>query len=337
MNNTFPLILAPMAGVTDKAFRHMCKKHGADRLVTEMVSAKAVCFGDEKTAILAHIDSGERPCSLQLFGSEPDIMAKAAVICAEKFTPDAIDVNMGCPAPKIVNNGDGSAVMKSPELAYEIIARMRDALDGGGFSDMPLTVKMRSGFDSAHINAVEVALMCEKGGAAEVTVHGRTREQMYAPPVNYDVIRDVKSALSIPVIANGNVFSASDALYVREYTGCDGLMIGRGSLGNPFLFGEVKAVLSGKEPPVITPQEWYSDVAEHMERLIADKGADKGALEARKHVAWYIRGIPGAADLRRRVNLAKGLSEILLIVGEAAAALPERKNLPSDFHVGNVC
>lgn len=265
MNNTFPLILAPMAGVTDKAFRHMCKKHGADRLVTEMVSAKAVCFGDEKTAILAHIDSGERPCSLQLFGSEPDIMAKAAVICAEKFTPDAIDVNMGCPAPKIVNNGDGSAVMKSPELAYEIIARMRDALDGGGFSDMPLTVKMRSGFDSAHINAVEVALMCEKGGAAEVTVHGRTREQMYAPPVNYDVIRDVKSALSIPVIANGNVFSASDALYVREYTGCDGLMIGRGSLGNPFLFGEVKAVLSGKEPPVITPQEWYSDVAEHME------------------------------------------------------------------------
>lgn len=337
MNNTFPLILAPMAGVTDKAFRHMCKKHGADRLVTEMVSAKAVCFGDEKTALLAHIDSGERPCSLQLFGSEPEIMAKAAVICAEKFSPDAIDVNMGCPAPKIVNNGDGSAVMRSPELAYEIVARMRDALDGGGFSDMPLTVKMRSGFDSAHINAVEVALMCEKGGAAEVTVHGRTREQMYAPPVNYDVIRDVKSALSVPVIANGNIFSASDALYIREYTGCDGLMIGRGSLGNPFLFGEVKAVLSGKEPPVITPQEWYSDVAEHMERLIADKGADKGALEARKHVAWYIRGIPGAAELRRRVNLAKGLPEILLIVGEAAAALHERKSLPSDFHVGNVC
>ena len=337
MTPSLPLTLAPMAGVTDKAFRYMCKKHGADRLVTEMVSAKAVCFGDEKTALLARIDDGERPCSLQLFGSEPDIMARAAVICAESFSPDGIDINMGCPAPKIVKNGDGSAVMKSPSLAYEIVANMREALDRGGFTNMPLTVKMRSGFDSSHINAVEVALMCEKGGASGVAVHGRTREQMYSPPVDYGIIRDVKSALSIPVTANGNVFSAKDAIFVRDYTGCDGLMIGRGSLGCPFLFSEIKAALSGKEAPVMTPEKWYSEVCEHMERLISDKGDEKGSLEARKHVSWYIRGIPGAAELRRRVNLAKSLGEILEIVGEAAKNFSERESMPQDFHVGNVC
>ncbi len=339
INYPHGLFLAPMAGVTDRAFRSVCRKYGAEGLVTEMVSAKALCFGDAKTELLARIDDNERPCSLQIFGSDPKFMAKAAVIAAQKFNPEIIDVNMGCPAPKIAGNGDGSAIMKTPKLAYEIIASMREALDSSRFFHIPVTAKMRSGFDKAHINAVEVAQNCEKGGASAVTVHGRTREQMYAPPVNTDAIRDVKNAVSIPVIANGDIFCAEDAKAMLEKTHCDGLMIGRGSLGNPYIFAEIIAMLCGDatKKPQITSAMWLEDVTFHMRSLCADKGEQKGMLEARKHIAWYIRGIPGAAEMRRRVNTASTLAEMLDIAGQAAEGFEKRDVSSAELHVGNIC
>lgn len=331
------LFLAPMAGVTDRAFRAVCKKYGAEGLVTEMVSAKALCFGDHKTALLARIDESERPCSLQIFGSEPDFMARAAVIAAREFSPDVIDVNMGCPAPKIAGNGDGSAIMKNPRLAHDIIKSMRKALDDEGYSHIPVTAKMRSGFTAQTINAVEVAKYCEDAGAAAVTVHGRTREQMYSPPVNREIIAQVKAALCVPVIANGDIFSAKDAKSMLSETGCDGLMIGRGSLGNPYIFAEISQMLGGGTAPVVTSEVWLSDVTFHMRELCRDKGEQKGMLEARKHIAWYIRGIPGAAEMRRRINTATSLEQMLDIARTASLGFDKRDISSSELHVGNVC
>jgi len=307
------VFLAPMAGVTDRAFRYMCKKYGAGGMTTEMVSAKAICYGDKKTAKLAYIADEERPCGLQLFGSEPEIMAKAAVSVYDMFTPEFIDVNMGCPAPKIVNNGEGSSLMKNPRLCYEIVKSMKQALDGR----CPLTVKIRRGFDSGHINAAEVAKMCEDAGADAIFVHARTREQMYMPPVEYATVADVKNAVKIPVIGNGDIASGQDAVNVMKITGCDGVMVGRAAQGNPFVFDEINCYLEGKLYRAPTNSEKRDCVREHISLLIQDKGEFVGVREARKHVAWYIKGMPGSASMRNRVNLAESTAEMMSLIDEA--------------------
>lgn len=306
------LFLAPMAGVTDKAFRHMCIKYGAQFVVTEMVSAKAICYGDKKTGKLAEIPQDQRPSALQLFGSDPEIMKKAAKLVREKYNPNVIDINMGCPAPKIVNNGEGSALMKKPSLVYDIVSATKE-----GAGDVPVTVKIRSGFDENSINAVEIARMCEKGGAAAVFVHGRTRKQMYMPPVNLDVIKEVKESVKVPVVGNGDIQSPEDAKKMYEITGCDGIMIGRGALGNPYIFERILCDIKGEDYKEKSASQIKADILEHISMLCEDKGEFIGVCEARKHVAWYIKGMPGAANFRNMVNTAKTKDEVFKVVERA--------------------
>ncbi|MBR5528749.1 MAG: tRNA dihydrouridine synthase DusB [Clostridia bacterium] len=307
------LFLAPMAGVADKAFRHMCKKHGAEGVVTEMISSKALVFRDKKTAALAAIDDFERPCALQLFGSEPDTMAQAALLSLA-FCPDIIDVNMGCPVHKVVSSGDGSALMKNPSLAYDILKSIVDAVNG----KVPVTVKIRCGFDSAHINAPEIASLAEKAGVSAIFVHGRTREQMYAPPCDLETIKRVKQSVSVPVVGNGDIYTPQDARHMLEFTGCDGIMVGRGALGNTYIFAQIKAFLEkGEMLPQQTPQEKFEDICEHMQLLLEDKGEMTAAAECRKHLAWYIKGIRGAAALRDEINRTEDIGKTLKLVKAA--------------------
>lgn len=306
------LFLAPMAGVTDKAFRHMCIKYGAQFVTTEMVSAKAICYGDKKTGTLAEIPDGQRPCALQLFGSDPEIIRKAAKIVCEKYKPEVIDINMGCPAPKIVNNGEGSALMKNPSLVYDLVSAAKE-----GAGDVPVTVKIRSGFDENNINAAQIAQMCEKGGAAAIFVHGRTRKQMYMPPVNLDIIKEVKENVKIPVVGNGDIQSPEDAKKMLKYTGCDGIMIGRGALGNPYIFEEILCDMRGQEYKEKSASQKKADIFEHIAMLCEDKGEFIGVCEARKHVAWYIKGMPGAANFRNMVNVAKTKEEVFEVIDRA--------------------
>ena len=310
------IFLAPMAGVADRAFRHMCKKYGADGVVTEMISSKALVFGDKKTEILARIDDEERPCALQLFGSEPETMAKAAKI-ALKFSPDIIDINMGCPVHKVVSSGDGSALMKNPYLAYDVLKSVVDAVG----DDVPVTVKIRCGFDAAHINAPEIAALAEKAGACAIFVHGRTREQMYSPPCDRETIRRVKETVNIPVIGNGDIYSPEDAKRMLDETGCDGIMIGRGALGDPHIFYRTKKYLEESiSVPAQTPAERMADIEEHMKLLIADKGEKTAAAECRKHLAWYIKGIRGAASLRDEINRTESVEKTLEMIKKAFEA-----------------
>lgn len=313
LNVPYGLFAAPMAGVTDRAFRYMCTKYNAQATFTEMISAKALCFNDKKTQGLAKIYPSDRPCALQLFGSEPEILAKGANICLDKFAPDFIDINMGCPAPKIVNNGEGSSLMKNPSLVYEIVKAVVQSVG----NKIPVTVKMRSGFDETCINAPEIALVCQKAGASAVFIHGRTRKQMYSPPVDLDIIKDVKNCLDIPVIANGDITDSNSALRMLEYTKCDGIMIGRASLGNPYIFDEILCVLEGK--PYTAPDllQIKKDCFEHINLLIKDKGEYVGVREARKHVGWYIKGRPGAAGLRNEVNKAETTEQIMDVIDRA--------------------
>ena len=287
--------LAPMAGVADRAFRELCMSFGAGYCVSEMVSAKGIAYHSAKSAELMVSAESERPCGVQLFGTEPGTMADAARFSL-RYSPDVIDINMGCPAPKIAGSGSGSALMRDPLLCGRIIRAVADAVD------IPVTVKIRAGYDRDHINAVEVAMIAEANGAAAITVHGRTRDQFYAPPVNYDVIRDVKRAVQIPVIGNGDVTDAQAAKRLYEYTGVDYIMIGRGSLGNPWIFREVNAFLC--EGRVIDPpdlDEKLSVMMRHITRIVELKGERVGMREARKHAAYYLKGFPNAAKLR---NLA---------------------------------
>ena len=307
------IFLAPMAGVADRAFRHMCKKYGADGVVTEMISSKATVFEDKKTKELARIDDFERPCALQLFGSEPETMARAASLCME-FSPDIIDINMGCPVHKVVSSGDGSALMKNPALAYEIMKAVVDAVG----EKIPVTVKIRRGFDKDHINAVEIALLAQKAGVDAVFVHARTREQMYAPPCEYSTIKDVKEAVSIPVIGNGDIYCAQDAARMISETGCDGVMIGRGALGNPYLFAQVKHYLkTGETLAFQSAKDRLEDIKEHMSLLVADKGEAVAAAECRKHLAWYIKGVRGAAALRDEINRTEDVEKTIRLIEKA--------------------
>lgn len=286
--------LAPMAGVADSAFRHICKEFGAAYMVGEMASAKGMHFSDRKTASLLCVSKYERPVAVQLFGDEPQIMAEAAKKALE-YQPDIIDINMGCPAPKIAGNGGGSALMKNPALAGRIAEAVVRAVD------LPVTVKFRKGWDNETVNAVEFGRVMEQSGAAALTVHGRTRQQFYTPPVDLDIIAAVKQAVSIPVIGNGDCIDLHSVIEMYNYTKCDLVMIGRGALGNPWLFRQVREyLLGGAEIPAPGLEEKMSVMLRHIRLICENKGEPGGMREARKHAAWYMKGVRGAPRFRKR-------------------------------------
>lgn len=290
------VILAPMAGVTDLPFRLLCREMGCGMAVTEMVSAKAILYNNRNTESLLQIEKQERPVALQLFGSEPQIMADMAKRLEERDFA-MFDINMGCPVPKIVNNGEGSALMKNPLLAGRIVEAVAKAVK------KPVTVKIRKGFNEASVNAPELAHIIEACGGAAVTVHGRTREQYYSGAADWDIIRQVKERVSIPVIGNGDICTGQDARRMMEQTGCDGVMIGRGSRGNPWIFQEITASLSGRAiPPRPSVWEVRRMILRHARMLVEYKGAYTGIREMRKHFAWYTAGFPNSAAMRARVN-----------------------------------
>ena len=290
------LILAPMAGVTDLPFRLLCKEQGAGLLCMEMVSAKAILYKNRNTQALLAIDLREKPVSLQLFGSDPDIIAQIAHQI-EELPFDILDINMGCPVPKIVSNGEGSALMKNPRLAGEIIEKTARAIQ------KPLTVKIRKGFDEEHVNAVEMAHIAQECGAAAVAVHGRTRQQYYSGKADWDIIRQVKEAVSIPVIGNGDLLTAEAVIRMKEETGCDGFMIARGAQGNPWIFKQILHYFeTGEQLPRPSLSEVGDMILRHAQMMIEYKGEYTGIHEIRKHAAWYTGGYPNSARLREHFN-----------------------------------
>ncbi len=308
------LFLAPMAGYSDRAMRLLCKEFGAEYCVSEMVSAKAVCYGDKKTPSLAKIGKDETPCAIQLFGSEPEFMARAASMMENGADggepPAAIDINMGCPVHKIVANGEGSALMKNPRLAYDIVSAVKKAVK------IPVTVKIRSGWDDNSINAPELAKILESAGADAICVHARTRTQLYSGKADPNVVGDVKKSVKIPVIASGDITSYESADAVLKLTGCDGLMIGRGAVGRPFLFKEIICGMDGipYEPP--TSRERAVLAIRHLELLYKIKGEYAAVTESRKQLGEYFRGLPLSAYLRAKLNSIKDYSELLALLRE---------------------
>ncbi len=299
------LALAPMAGVTDIAFRQVCRNAGAAYTCTEMVSAKALVYKDVKTKSLLEISENEHPCAAQIFGSEPEFMEQAAGLAREISGADIIDINMGCPVGKVSGNGDGSALMRDPEKARRIIEAV---VRGAG---VPVTVKFRKGWDKGNVNAVEFGKMCEEAGASAITVHGRTKTQMYSGVADWDIIRDVKNAVTIPVFANGDVFEPEDALRILRYTGCDMAMIGRGAFGNPWLFTRANALLKGETLPDLPPLSERIDTAvRQFENAAKYKGEKIACLEARKHFAWYLHGVPYSAFFKNQVVSVESLDDI---------------------------
>ena len=325
MNFKQNIILAPMAGVTDYPFRKIARQYGATYCVSEMVSSKAIHFKDKKTATLAEIKDDDMPLGIQIFGSDPKIMAESAYLLSSATyehrlndnIPQVIDINMGCPVKKIVNAGDGSALMKSPRLCGEIIKEVVKA------SLVPVTVKIRAGWDKNSINCTEIAKIAEQNGASAICIHGRTREQMYEPYANWEYIKAVKEAVSIPVIGNGDIFSAKDALRMIEETGVDSVMIGRGAMGNPFIFEEIKCYFDKK---TYTPPTIFEKIKVAMEQvgyMIEEKGEAVAICEARKHLAWYLKGERGSAFTRGEINHAYTLEELNQIINNYISTLNE--------------
>ena len=305
-----PFILAPMAGVTDLPFRVLCHEQGAGLVCMEMVSAKAIYYRNKNTEALMEIEPGERPVSLQLFGSDPELMGEMARQIEERPF-DILDINMGCPVPKVVNNGEGSALMKNPELVRKIVTSVVKAVQ------KPVTVKIRRGFDERHVNAVEIAKIIEDCGAAAVAVHGRTREQYYAGHADWDIIRQVKEAVSIPVIGNGDVVSAQTAEQMFDQTGCDGIMVARGARGNPWIFRELAAWYRGEPIPAAPGMEEVRQMLlRQADLLVKYKGEYTAIREMRKHVAWYTAGFPHSSKLRARVNEINTMEDLVRLMGE---------------------
>lgn len=303
-------VLAPMAGISDRAFREVCTSFGAAYAVSEMVSSKGISYKSKKSAELMVLSAQERPCGVQIFGDQPHIMAQAAEF-AMQFSPDIIDINMGCPAPKICNNGSGSALMKQPKLCGEIVREVVKTVP------VPVTVKIRKGWDDNCVNAPEIAKICEASGASALTVHGRTREQYYAPPVDYEIIAQVKQSVQIPVIANGDVRCAEDAKRVLERTGCDLVMIGRGALGNPWIFEQINNYLEKGQalsPPDLDTR--LRIMVAHIEKMCLYKGEHMGMLQSRKHIAYYLKGMKHAAEFRKRSGEVKTLQDLYMLVQE---------------------
>lgn len=302
------VILAPMAGVTDLPFRLLCKEQGAGLLCMEMVSAKAILYKNKNTEDLMKIEEEERPVSLQLFGSDPKIMSEIA----KQIEPrpfEILDINMGCPVPKVVNNGEGSALMKNPKLVGEIVSSIVKAVE------KPVTVKIRKGFDDEHVNAVEIAKIIEDSGAAAVAVHGRTRQQFYTGKADWDIIRQVKEAVAIPVIGNGDVDSPESAKAMLELTGCDGVMVGRGAQGNPWIFSRICHYLeTGELLPKPDFEEIKRTIVRHAALQLKYKGEYTGIREMRKHVSWYMTGFPGAAKFRGAVNEVETMEQLLEMI-----------------------
>ena len=298
-------VLAPMAGVSDRAYRELCVRFGAAYCVSEMVSSKALSFNSKKSEELMEISDLERPCGIQIFGDDPKCMADAAKHALEN-KPDIIDINMGCPAPKISSNGSGSALMKNPRLCGEIVKAVT------AVTDIPVTVKIRKGWDDDSVNAVEVAKICESAGAAAITVHGRTRQQYYKPPVDYDIIKAVRESVSVPVIANGDIDNAERAKEVMDITGCDLVMIGRATLGNPWIFSQINAYLENPNVKIHTPnlEERLGVMIEHIGKMVEYKGEHMAMLQARKLVVGYFKGMKGAAALRNEAGKIKTLDDL---------------------------
>lgn len=308
-----PLALAPMAGITDLPFRLICRRLGCDMTVSEMVSAKGLLYKNVKTTEMLRIDDGERPTAIQLFGSVPEELAEAARM-VEASGADMIDFNMGCPVPKIVNNGEGSALMKQPQLAHDILAAMVKAVK------IPVTVKFRAGWDDSSRNAVEIAKAVEAAGVSAVAVHGRTRQQFYEGKADWGIIAEVKQAVKVPVFGNGDIFTVEDGLRMLAETGVDGLMIGRGADGNPWIFRELAAVLRGEERPAAPSlQERLAQAAEHLDMLIDYKGEHISVKEMRRHISAYLKGLPHAAEFRGRFHKVDTREQFMELLAEYAA------------------
>lgn len=308
-----PLALAPMAGITDLPFRLICRRLGCGMTVSEMVSAKGLLYKNVKTTEMLRIDDGERPTAIQLFGSVPEELAEAARM-VEASGADMIDFNMGCPVPKIVNNGEGSALMKQPQLAHDILAAMVKAVK------IPVTVKFRAGWDDSSRNAVEIARAVEAAGVSAVAVHGRTRQQFYEGKADWGIIAEVKQEVKVPVFGNGDIFTVEDGLRMLAETGVDGLMIGRGADGNPWIFRELAAVLRGEERPAAPSlQERLAQAAEHLDMLIDYKGEHISVKEMRRHISAYLKGLPHAAEFRGRFHKVDTREQFMELLAEYAA------------------
>lgn len=312
-------MLAPMAGVTDLVYRRICRSMGCELTVTEMVSAKGLCYGSGRTGELLATHPHDRPCCIQLFGREPGTMADAArrALDAHPGEFSWVDINMGCPAPKITGNGEGAALMKEPLLAAKIVETMVASVP------LPVSVKLRKGWDEAHVNAMELARMLEAAGAKLLAIHGRTRQQMYAGKADWDIIGKIKAGVTIPVVGNGDVFTGKDALRLAQYTGCDGVMVGRGALGNPWIFREIAAARAGREYAPPAHGERIRQAIAHLREHAAAKGA-RALPQMRKHLAWYLGGLPGANKIKACINACEQLEALVELLLEYAEALDKR-------------